>query len=142
MLGAKPFNPYCIMYRNNQKEIVKSMGNWLGGMPWDIFSTITYRYDIKAKQNLSIMTDLEKYLKTLNKPFNMFWVTEFTNYNYNTHNHLLLKGDIVGDIECHLRSKSLIGDNVKHLPYEKGANMYVAKYICDDRVDWRLIKNY
>ena len=37
------------MYLNNQREIVRSMGNWLGGMPWDIFSTITYRYDIKAK---------------------------------------------------------------------------------------------
>ena len=83
------------MYRNNQKEIVKSMGNWLGGMPWDIFSTITYRYDIKAKQNFRIMKDLERHLMTLDKPFNMFWVTEFTNYNYNTHNHLLLKGDMV-----------------------------------------------
>ena len=28
----------------------------------------------------------------------MFWVTEFTNYDYNTHNHLLLKGDIAGDV--------------------------------------------
>ena len=34
------------MYRGNQKEIVRSMGNWLGGMPWDTFSTITYKYDI------------------------------------------------------------------------------------------------
>ena len=101
MLGAKPFNPYCIMYRDNQREIVKSMGNWLGGMPWDVFSTITYRYDIKAEQNRKIMTDLEKYLKSLDKPFNMFWVTEFTNYNYNTHNHLLVKGNIVRDINLH-----------------------------------------
>ncbi len=72
----------------------------------------------------------------------MFWVTEFTNYNYNTHNHLLLKGNVVGDINYHLKNKSLIGDHIKHLPYEKGANMYVAKYIFDNRVDWRLIKNY
>ena len=53
-------------------------------------------YDIKAKQNFKIMTDLERHLMTLDKPFNMFWVTEYTNYNYNTHNHLLLKGYIVG----------------------------------------------
>ena len=96
------------MYLNNQREIVKSMGNWLGGMPWDIFSTITYRYDIKAKQNFKIMTGLEEHLKSLEKPFNLFWVTEFTNYNYNTHNHLLLKGDIAGDINYHLKSKSIL----------------------------------
>ena len=65
----------------------------------------------------------------------MFWVTEYTNYNYNTHNHLLLKGDIVGDINSHLKSKSLIGDQVKHLPYEKSASIYVSKFICDEKVN-------
>ena len=129
------------MYLKNQKEIVKSMGNWLGGMPWDIFSTITYRYDIKAKQNYRIMKGLERYLESLRKPFNMFWVTEFTNYNYNTHNHLLLKGDIAGDINYHLKSKSLIGDHVKHLPYEKSASMYVSKFICDEKTNYNMIKN-
>ena len=128
------------MYKGNQKEIVTTMGNWLAETKWDTFSTITYRYDVKAKQNYDIMTGLEEYLKTLDKPFNMFWVTEFTNYNYNTHNHFLLKGDIAGDINYHLRSKSLIGKHVKHEPYEEGANMYVSKYICDD-INWNLIGN-
>ena len=59
----------------------------------------------------------------------MFWVTEFTNYNYNTHNHLLVKGDIVGDINNHLKSKRLIVDKVKHLYYEKEASLYVSKFI-------------
>ena len=87
------------------------------------------------------MTALEKYLQTLKKPFKMFWVTEFTNYNYNTHNHLLVKGDIVGDINYHLKSKSLISDKIKHLPYEKEASMYVFKFICDDKIDYGLINN-
>ena len=129
------------MYKGNQKEIVTTMGNWLAKTKWDTFSTITYRYDVKAKQNYDIMTGLEEYLKTLDKPFNMFWVTEFTNYNYNTHNHFLLKGDIAGDINYHLRSKSLIGKHVKHEPYEEGANMYVAKYICDEKINYEMIKN-
>ena len=128
------------MYTNKQREIVKSMGNWLGGMPWDIFSTITYRYDIKAKQNYRIMKGLESYLEKLKKPFSMFWVTEYTNYDYNTHNHLLVKGNIVGDINYHLKSKSLIGDHVKHLPYEKSASMYVSKFICDDKIDYGFVK--
>ena len=127
------------MYNNKQREIVKSMGNWLGGMPWDIFSTITYRYDIKAKQNYRIMKGLERYLESLKKPFNMFWVTEYTNHNYNTHNHLLVKGNIVGDINYHLKSKSLIGDHVKHLPYEKSASIYVSKFICDDKIDYGFV---
>ena len=129
------------MYRDNQKEIVTTMGNWLAETKWDTFSTITYRYDVKAKQNYKVMTGLEEYLKTLDKPFNMFWVTEFTNYNYNTHNHLLLKGGIVGDINYHLKSKSLIGDHVKHLPYEKSASMYVSKFICDEKTNWGIVNN-
>ena len=129
------------MYTQQQNQVVTSMANWLGKTKWDIFSTITYRYDVKAKQNFRIMTGLEDYLKTLDKPFNMFWVTEYTNYNYNTHNHLLLKGDIVGDINSHLRSKSLIGDHVKHLPYEKGASMYVSKFICDEKTNWGIVNN-
>ena len=128
------------MYTPQQSKIVTSMGNWLGKTKWDYFSTITYRYDIKAKQNYKIMTGLEEYLKTLKKPFNMFWVTEFTNRNYNTHNHLLVKGDIVGDINSHLKSKSLIGSHVKHLPYEKSASMYVSKFICDDKIDYGFVK--
>ena len=129
------------MYTQQQSKIVKSMGKWLGSMPWDIFSTITYRYDVKPKQNYRIMTRLEKYLKSLRKPFNLFWVTEFTNYNYNTHNHLLLKGDIVGDINYHLKSKSLIGDHVQHLPYRKESSIYVSKFIYDEKVNYNIVKN-
>ena len=128
------------MYTQKQRKTVTSMGNWLGKTKWDYFSTITYRYDIKEKQNYRIMKGLERYLEKLKKPFNMFWVTEFTNYNYNTHNHLLLKGDIVNDITYHLKGKSLIGDYVKHLPYEEGASMYVSKYICDTKTNWGIVK--
>jgi hypothetical protein len=128
------------MYTPQQSKIVTTMGNWLAETNWETFSTITYRYDVKEKQNYDIMTGLEEYLNSLNKPFNMFWVTEYTNYNYNTHNHLLLKGDIAGDINYHLRSKSLIGKHVKHEPYKKGASMYVAKYICDTKTNWGIVK--
>ena len=128
------------MYTQQQRQTVINYANWLAETKWDTFSTITYRYDVKAKQNYKVMTGLEEYLKTLDKPFNMFWVTEYTNYNYNTHNHLLVKGDIVRDINSHLKSKSLIGDHVKHLPYEKSASMYVSKFICDDKIDYGFIK--
>ena len=128
------------MYTQKQRQTVMSYANWLAETKWDIFSTITYRYDIKPKQNYRIMTDLERHLMTLDKPLKLFWVTEFTNYNYNTHNHLLVKGDIVRDINYHLRSKSLIGDHVKHLPYEKSASMYVSKFICDEKTNYGFVK--
>ena len=129
------------MYTPQQSKIVTSMGNWLGKTKWDYFSTITYRYDVKEKQNYRIMKVLERYLEKLKKPFYMFWVTEFTNYNYSTHNHLLLKGDIAGDINYHLNSKSLIGDHVKHLPYEKSASMFESKYVCDTKTNWGIVNN-
>jgi len=129
------------MYTRKQRDTIKGYANWLGSMSWDIFSTVTYRYDVKEKQNYRIMTALEKYLQTLKKPFKMFWVTEFTNYNYNTHNHLLLKGDIVDNINYHLRSKSLIGDYVKHYQYEKEASLYVSKFICDEKTNWNISEN-
>ena len=50
-------------------------------------------------------------------------------------------GNIVNDITYHLNAQSLIGDYVKHYPYEKSANMYVAKYICDEKTNWGLIDN-
>ena len=129
------------MYTEQQRETVVAYGNWLGSMPWDTFSTITYRYDVKEKQNYKIMSNLERYLMTLEKRFNMFWVTEFTNYNYNTHNHLLVKGNIVRDIEYHLRCQCLIGKHTRYYPYKEGAAMYVSKYVCDDKTNWGLIKN-
>ena len=129
------------MYTPQQSQTVKQMSNWLVQTNWDYFSTITYRYDVKSKQNLRIMTGLEDYLKSLRKPFDMFWVTEFTNYNYNTHNHLLVKGDIVDNINYHLKSKSLIGDHVKHLPYEESASIYVSKYVCDTKTNWGIVNN-
>ena len=129
------------MYTQQQSQTVMNYANWLAETKWDTFSTITYRYDIKEKQNYKIMKSLERYLEKLKKPFNMFWVTEFTNYNLNTHNHLLVKGDIVGDINSHLMSKSLIGSHVKHLPYEKSASIYVSKFICDTKTNWGIVNN-
>lgn len=129
------------MYTQQQSKTVMNYANWLAETKWDIFSTITYRYDVKAKQNYKVMTDLERHLMTLDKPFNMFWVTEFTNYNFSTHNHLLLKGDIKNDVNYHLKSKSLIGDHVKHEPYKEGASIYVSKFICDNKNDWGIIEN-
>ena len=54
--------------------------------------------------------------------------------------HLLVKGDIVGDINSHLISKNIIEKHIKHETYERGASMYVCKFICDDKIDYRFVK--
>ena len=53
------------MYTEQQRETVMNYANWLGSMPWDTFSTITYRYDVKEKQNYKIMSNLREILNDL-----------------------------------------------------------------------------
>ena len=33
-----------------------------------------------------------------------------------------------------------IGDHIKHFPYEKSASIYVAKFICDTKTNWGIVK--
>ena len=129
------------MYTAHQSKTVTEMGKWLAGMPWDTFSTVTYRYDVKAKQNFKIMTGLEEYLKTLGKPFNMFWVSEWHRSGSSVHNHLLVKGDITQDIDRFWTSNRLSDKKfISHIKYEKvkGANFYVAKYL-DKEIEYDYI---
>ena len=130
------------MYTTQQSKVVRGYANWLQETDWDIFSTVTYQYDVKPKQNHRIMMGVEEYLKSLKNKFKMFWVMEHTNYRTSTHNHLLIKGEgVEQEVEYHLRSKGLITDKVKHLPYEKGASLYVAKYLCDSNAEYNIVES-
>tara|TARA_B110000008_G_C16927442_1_gene547334 strand:+ start:574 stop:960 length:387 start_codon:yes stop_codon:yes gene_type:complete len=123
-------------------DIVKSYGDWLGKTDWDYFSTFTYRFDIKQKQNERLMSGLRENLNSSTLSPLIFYVTEYTNYSYNTHNHMLIKGDGVKDrVESYFRDKKLLYGNVVHYPYEKslGANYYVTKYIGSDKIEWDVI---
>jgi len=57
------------MYTQQQRQTVMNYANWLAETKWDIFSTITYRYDVKPKQNYKIMTGLEEHLNDLRQTF-------------------------------------------------------------------------
>jgi hypothetical protein len=130
------------MYINNQKQLVKAWAKTLQKTDWDLFSTITYRYDINPKQNQSIMMRLKDYLLSLKLKFKVFWVMEHNIRGVSTHNHLLIKGERVEqEVEYHLRSKNLIGKQVKHLPYEIGASYYVAKYLYDRESQYDIIES-
>ena len=123
-------------------DIVKSYGEWLGQTEWDYFSTFTYRYDIKKNQNERLMRGLRENLNSSTLSPLIFYVTEYTNYSYNTHNHMLIKGDGVKDrVESYFRDKNLLYGNVVHYPYKKslGANYYVTKFIGSDKTDWDVI---
>ena len=124
------------MYTNNTAQLVKGWGNWLNETSWDYFTTITYKYDIKPKRNERIMFDLERSLRSRLKSFKVFWVMEHTSNNYQTHNHLLIKGNgIKEEVNNYLKNKRLVDKRfVKHLEYEKelGATFYVSKFIKSD----------
>ena len=66
------------MYTTQQSKVVRGYANWLQETDWDIFSTVTYQYDVKPKQNHRIMIGVEEYLKSLKNKFKMFWVMEHT----------------------------------------------------------------
>ena len=121
------------MYTNNTAQLVKGWGNWLSETSWDFFTTITYKHNIKPTSNERIMFDLESTLRSHIKNFKMFWVMEQTSNNYQTHNHLLIKGNGIKDeVNKFLKSKRLVDKRfVKHLEYEKelGATFYVSKFI-------------
>jgi hypothetical protein len=128
------------MYTSNRKQLIKDMGHWLGQFNWDYFSTITYRYDIKPRRNEIIMLDLEKSLTILPIEFQLFWVMEHTSNNYQTHNHLLLKGKgIQTNVNNYFKSKGLVDMRfVKHLPYKQklGANYYICKYVGYNNIEY------
>ena len=128
------------MYTNNTAQLVKEWGNWLGETTWDFFTTITYKHNIKARRNEGIMFDLERTLRSHLKNFKMFWVMEHTSNHYQTHNHLLIKGNGIKDeVNNYLKSKKLVDKRfVKHLEYEKelGATFYVSKFIKSDNIKY------
>ena len=130
---------------NATKNISVEFGNWLGSMPWDTFSTITYKFDINAKRNRKIMTGIERRLNKLNRPHRVFWVMEHTYNSYQTHNHLLLHGEgVKSEIDLYLKENNLVNDRfVRHIDYDStlGANYYVSKYISSNNIDYDISFN-
>ena len=55
--------PNIKVYNMNNRQIVKAYGDWLGETDWDYFSTFTYRYDVKKRQNERLMSGLRENLK-------------------------------------------------------------------------------
>ena len=52
--------PNIKVFKMNNRQIVKAYGDWLGETDWDYFSTFTYRYDVKKRQNERLMSGLRE----------------------------------------------------------------------------------
>ena len=128
------------MYLNKTSQLVNIWGNWLGKTNWDFFTTITYKHNIKPGRNERIMLDLEGVLRANLSNFKVFWVMEHTSNNYQTHNHLLIKGcGIKDEVNNYFQSKNLIDPRfVKHIKYQRdlGANYYVSKFINSEKIKY------
>ena len=127
-------------YSLETKDLIQQWGVWLGEESWDYFSTITYRYDLSARRNERLMFELEKRLLKKTPSHKVFWIMESTSNYYQTHNHLLIKGDgVKEEVDLFLKEKKLvIPKYVKHEPYDTslGANYYVSKHIHSDKVKY------
>jgi hypothetical protein len=55
------------MYDKDVKTLLKAWGTWLGETLWDYFLTITFRYDVKAKQTERMLLQLETQLEKESK---------------------------------------------------------------------------
>ena len=94
--------------------------NFLNTQKWDYFTTLTYKWDVKQKQNRRNMDRMISALQKSDPNFNIFWVSEWHRSGTSTHNHLLIKGEITDLIDKHWTSKGLgIKKYIKHLKYDK-----------------------
>ena len=96
---------------------------------------------VKQNSNRKIMDRLANTLYSIDKKFEMFWVSEWHRSGSSVHNHLLVKGDITQDIDRFWTSNKLSDKKfISHIKYEKdkGANYYVAKYL-DKNIEYDYI---
>ena len=113
------------------QNITRAYGDMLDRQ-WDYFTTLSFKHLIKEHQNRKIMDRLVNTLYLKDKPFEMFWVSEWHRSGSSVHNHLLVKGDITQDIDRFWISNRLSDKKfISHIKYDKdkGANYYVAKYL-------------
>ena len=118
--------------------LTKTFGKFLNTKDWDYFTTLTYKWDVKENQNRRNMDRLVNYLKMKGLVYSMFWVSEWHRSGTAMHNHLLVKGDIITEIDKYWVSNNLgIKKYLKHMKYEKdkGAPFYLTKYL-DKEVDY------
>ena len=80
------------------QSITRAYGNMLD-RHWDYFSTLSFKRPVKQNSNRKIMDRLANTLYSIDKKFEMFWVSEWHRSGSSVHNHLLVKGDITQDID-------------------------------------------
>ena len=128
------------MYTTSKKELVKCWGGFLATINWGHIINITYKFDIKPKRNERLMLQLQDSIQSNCTDPNIFWVMEHTSNNYQTHNHLLIRGEGVKDaVNTFLTSRNLVDPRfVQYIKYNPklGAAHYVAKYIASKDVSY------
>lgn len=137
-------------YLNSTQQVVKEMGDFLAKTKWTFFATLTTPYPITLNQGRRFMENYHSYLLELGLKPMIYWVIEpFSDKENGCHIHALIKIDVFEDIKTLLEALkkawrrisngSVVSmKNTQIDPYieEKGANYYVAKYICSENVEY------
>ena len=122
------------------REQNRQYGEWLSQSEWDLFSTVTYKFNVNRRRNRQIMEGFTNSLNKKNIPHKVFWIMEDTSSGHQTHNHLLLEGDTVQyELDKYLKEKNLVDERfVKHIAYNAslGASHYVSKFISSENADY------
>jgi hypothetical protein len=137
-------------YSIKTKIKIQEMGCFLSQINWTFFATLTAPNPITLKQGRRYMENYHSYLLELGFKPTIFWVLEpFSNKENGYHIHALIKIDVFEDIKTLLdalkkawrqisRGSLVSLKNTQIDPYieEKGANYYVAKYICSENAEY------
>ncbi len=137
-------------YLNSTQQVVKETGDFLAKTKWTFFATLTAPNPMTLKQGRRYMENYYSYLLELGFKPTIYWVLEpFSNKENGYHIHALIKIDVFEDIKTLLdalkkawrlisKGSTVSFKNTQIDPYieEKGANYYVAKYICSENMEY------
>jgi hypothetical protein len=137
-------------YSIKTKNITKNMGCFLSQFKWTFFATLTTPNPMTSKQGRRYMENYHKHLLELGLKPIIYWVVEpFFDKENGYHIHALIKIDVFDDIKTlldalkkawrQISGGSAISSKTTQIdPYieEKGANYYVAKYICNKNAEY------
>jgi hypothetical protein len=126
----------------HSNELIAAYGDWLNGMPWGFYCTLTTRYSMSIRSARRAAERLHSHLTKKLGGIRLFWVAEpfDTKYGYHIHALVHFVNPILHNAIGLIKKAWLVVtkgkggkeyNNTVIEPYqsELGANFYVSKYM-------------
>lgn len=127
-------------------KLRQELAGWVGGYPWEIWFTGTFRPERCYKDTIKTKAAFNKYIRVLSETFNRheiqyFLAVERFKCGFETHCHALIAG--VGGVRYRELGevwRGLYGrETVEGYQPNKGADFYLTKYVTKELCDWDLL---